>query len=229
MANDRGRPRRPETDAAILRATMDLLHESGYGGLSIEAVAARAGVTRPTVYRRWPDKAHLVIDALEKAVPVTPAPDTGDTRTDLHHLARSLVDRLVHTGLAQVVLAVHAASIGRDDLAQPLRTMYLHPRLDTITDVVNRGIARGDLSPGTSPDTARDLLAGPLVYRWLVNGTLTDTDIDQLVDTAWIALATQATPRPSPHRRGRTPAVSKAVPGMLTDDPLPASAAKNQK
>lgn len=189
MPNDRGRPRRPETDAAILRATIDLLRETGYGGLSIGGVAARARVTRPTIYRRWPDKAQLVIDALIKAIPAALAPDTGDTRTDLHHLAHSLVDRLVRTGLAPVVLAVLADSIGRDDLAAPLRGLYLHPRLGAITDVVNRGIARGDLPPDTSPDTARDLLAGPLVYRWLVNGTLTDTDIDQLVDTAWTALS----------------------------------------
>lgn len=191
MPNDRGRPRRPETDAAILHATIELLRETGYGGLSIEGVAARARVTRPTIYRRWPDKVQLVIDALTKAVPAAPAPDTGDTRTDLHHLAQSLVDRLVRTGLAPVVLAVHADSIGRDDLAAPLRGLYLHPRLDAITDVINRGIARGDLPPNTSPDTARDLLAGPLVYRWLVNGTLTDADIDQLADTAWTALSRQ--------------------------------------
>ncbi|MFI7603525.1 TetR/AcrR family transcriptional regulator [Micromonospora sp. NPDC049366] len=189
MPNERGRPRRPETDAAILRATIDLLRETGYGGLSIEGVAARARVTRPTIYRRWPDKVRLVIEALAKAVPPAPAPDTGNTRADLHQLARSLVDRLVHTGLAPVVLAVHADSIGHDDLAAPLRDLYLHPRLEAITAVINRGIARGDVPPDTSPDTARDLLAGPLVYRWLVNSTLTDTDIDQLVDTSWAALS----------------------------------------
>ncbi|MFC3505323.1 TetR/AcrR family transcriptional regulator [Micromonospora krabiensis] len=204
MPNDRGRPRRPETDAAILGATIDLLRETGYGGLSIEAVATRARVTRPTIYRRWPDKAQLVVEALSRAVPPAPAPDTGDTRTDLHHLANGLVDRLVRTGLAPVVLGVLADSNGRDDLAAPLRDLYLHPRLDTITDVVNRGIARGDLPRDTSPDTARDLLAGPLVYRWLVSGTLTHTDIDHLVDTAWTALSRPARSA-SPRRRSPQP------------------------
>ncbi|MEU5943995.1 TetR/AcrR family transcriptional regulator [Micromonospora sp. NPDC047465] len=190
MANERGRPRRPETDAAILHATLDLLRDGGYRALSIEKVATRAGVTRPTVYRRWPDKAGLVVDALAEAVPVAPAPDTGDTRTDLHHLARGLVDRLA--GLAPVILGVLADSIGRDDLAAPLRERYLRPRLNTITDVVERGIARGDLPSDTSPATARDLLAGPLVYRWLVDGTLTDTDVRELADTAWKALTGRA-------------------------------------
>ncbi|MFI7609363.1 TetR/AcrR family transcriptional regulator [Micromonospora sp. NPDC049366] len=203
MPHDRGRPRRPETDTAILDATTDLLRETGYGGLSIEAVATRARVTRPTIYRRWPDKVQLVVDALARAVPPALAPDTGDTRTDLHHLAHGLVDRLVRTGLAPVVLGVLADSVGRDDLAAPLRDRYLHPRLDTITDVVNRGIARGDLPRDTSPDTARDLLAGPLVYRWLVSGTLTDTDIDHLVDTAWTALSRPA--RSASRRRSPQP------------------------
>lgn len=188
MANERGRPRRPETDSTILAATLELLRETGYGGLSIEAVATRAGVTRPTVYRRWPDKARLVIDTLATALPVAPAPDTGDTRTDLRHLAHNLVARLVPTGLAPVVLALHADSVGRDDLAGPLRARYLQPRLDTITEVVRRGVARGDLPAGTAPETVRDLLAGPLVYRWLVDGTLTDGDVDHLVDATWTAL-----------------------------------------
>ncbi|SCL58727.1 transcriptional regulator, TetR family [Micromonospora citrea] len=190
MANERGRPRRPETDAAILRATLELLRDGGYRTLSIEKVATRAGVTRPTVYRRWPDKAGLVVDALAEAVPVALAPDTGDTRTDLHHVARGLVDRLA--GLAPVILGVLADSVGREDLAAPLRDRYLRPRLRTVTDVVDRGIARGDLPPGTSPATARDLLAGPLVYRWLVNGTLTDADVHELADAAWRALTAPA-------------------------------------
>lgn len=198
MPNTRGRPRRPETADAILRATVELLRETGYGGLSIDAVAVRAGVTRPTVYRRWPDKAHLVIDALSGAVPPAPAPDTGDTRTDLHRLAHSLVDRLVRTGLAPVVLAVHADSVGRADLAAPLRELYLRPRLDALADVIRRGVARGDLPPDCSPAVARDLLAGPLVYRWLVTGDVTDADLDELVGVAWQALTSGAgarTPR----------------------------------
>ncbi|MBG0814849.1 TetR/AcrR family transcriptional regulator [Planomonospora sp. ID82291] len=192
MVDRRGRPRRAETGPAILDAAMELLREAGYGGLSIEAVAVRAGVTRPTVYRRWPDKAHLAIDALSRAVPIAAAPDTGDTRTDLHLLAHGLVDRLVRTGLAPVILALHADSIGREELAGPLRELYLRPRLGTITDVVTRGIARGDLPPGTSPATARDLLAGPLVYRGLVAGDITDADVDELVDAAWRALTAPA-------------------------------------
>ncbi|MFI6444408.1 TetR/AcrR family transcriptional regulator [Kitasatospora sp. NPDC050543] len=187
----RGRPRRPETDTRILQATVELLGESGYGALSIEAVAARAGVTRPTVYRRWPDKAHLVVDALAQTVPVAPAPDSGDLRADLHDLARGLVDRLIRTGLARIILAVHADSFGHQDLAVPLRNLYLRPRLETITDVIARAVDRGDLPPHTSPATARDLLAGPIFYRWLVSGDLTDTDVEELADTTWRALTGQ--------------------------------------
>ncbi|MDT7581517.1 MAG: hypothetical protein QOK35_2781, partial [Pseudonocardiales bacterium] len=87
----RGRPRRAELDDAILDACFAVLSAVGYAGMSIDAVARRAGVTRPTIYRRWPGKQELVIAALSRAqAGIVDLPDTGDVRHDLVAQLRSL-------------------------------------------------------------------------------------------------------------------------------------------
>ena len=178
-------------DAAIRAATLDLLREAGYASLTIDAVAARAGATRPTVYRRWPGKVELVIDALGHAVPPTPPPDTGNTRADLLALLRGITERLVGSGLAPVVLAVHAEAILRPELFEPLHALYLRPRANSVRVVVERGIVRGDLPNTLSLDVARDLVLGTLFYRGLYTGGVTDADIAELGAAVWSALKAQ--------------------------------------
>src|SRR5436190_20339068 len=78
-----GRPRDPSYDKAILDATLEILFDRGYAGLTIDGVAARTGLGRPTIYRRWSSKPALVIAALAQSVGVSPAPDTGSLRKDL--------------------------------------------------------------------------------------------------------------------------------------------------
>src|SRR3954470_14545799 len=81
-----GRPRDPQTDADILGAARAVLAEQGYEALSFEVVARRAGVTRPTIYRRWPSKVHLAYEAAFPVADLQPITFTGDLRTDLHRL-----------------------------------------------------------------------------------------------------------------------------------------------
>jgi Bacterial regulatory proteins, tetR family len=86
VSPQRGRPRDANVENAILNAAVAILNEVGYNDLSIEAVASRARVGRPTVYRRWPSKLDLVVDAVVRLVPAVSAPDTGDVFTDLEEL-----------------------------------------------------------------------------------------------------------------------------------------------
>src|SRR6476469_942872 len=79
----RGRPRDPATDRAILTATLAVVAEQGYTHLALTEVAKRAGVSTATLYRRWPSKAPLVLDALRTLILTVPLPDTGETRQDL--------------------------------------------------------------------------------------------------------------------------------------------------
>lgn len=88
MAVDFGRPRDPRIDGAVLAATVDLLAESGYPGLSVAAIARRAGTSKPAIYRRWPSKAHLVHEAVFPIGAATAIPDTGSPGDDLREMVR---------------------------------------------------------------------------------------------------------------------------------------------
>ena len=91
-----GRPRDPGYDKAILHATLEILFEKGYAGLTIDGVAAKTGVGRPTIYRRWPSKPALVIAALGQSVGLSPTPDTGSLRDDLLAVDRVAVNLRGH-------------------------------------------------------------------------------------------------------------------------------------
>ncbi|CAL9362996.1 putative HTH-type transcriptional regulator [Actinosynnema sp. ALI-1.44] len=152
-----GRPRSAEIDRALTTATLDLLAEVGYDALTLDAVASRAGVSRPALYRRWPTKLHLVAHAALASVPM-PDPDTGDVREDLVRMANALVD-----GLSWVVLAVHAEARRVPGLVDG----FLAERHAVVAEVVRRGVARGRLRADVDPELVCDLLFGPLVYHWL--------------------------------------------------------------
>src|ERR1700745_3279406 len=88
MAIDIGRPRDPRIDTAVLRATVDLLGETGYAELSVDAIARRAGTSKPAIYRRWPSKAHLVHEAVFPIDEGTELPDTGSLADDVREMVR---------------------------------------------------------------------------------------------------------------------------------------------
>ncbi len=145
-------------DRALTTATLELLDEVGFDALTLDAVATRAGVGRPALYRRWPTKLHLVAHVLLTDVVPMADPDTGSARADLLALANALVD-----GLSWVVLAVHAEARRVPGLVDG----FLAERHALVDGVVRRGVARGELRAGTDPELVRDLLFGPLVYHWL--------------------------------------------------------------
>ena len=160
-----GRPRSTAVDHALAAATLELLDEVGLDALTVDAVAARAGVGRPAVYRRWPSKLHLVAHVLTSTAIPVPDPDTGSAREDL----RGLVDALVG-GLSWVVLAVHAEARRVPELAELLHDRFLAERHELIATVVRRGVERGEVRADLDPDLVRDLLFGPLVYHWFATG-----------------------------------------------------------
>jgi AcrR family transcriptional regulator len=94
MVVDFGRPRDPRIDAAVLRATVELLAETGYAGLSVAAIAKRAGTSKPAIYRRWPSKAHLVHEAVFPIGAATAVPDTGSLPEDLREMVCRTTDFL---------------------------------------------------------------------------------------------------------------------------------------
>lgn len=181
-APTRGRPRDVRCDEAILAATVALLRERGVAGASVDAVAARAGVSKATIYRRWPSREDLVRDALlSRSADVAPV-DTGDVRADLKRYLRTLARHLraeLGGGLLHAMLASAAVD---PEVRGVIRRLAATRRAGPV-ELVRRGIDRGQLDPRTDPETLVDALVGPLFYRLLVTGTgLSARALDRLVD-----------------------------------------------
>ena len=166
-----GRPRDPQVDRAILAATLELLGEEGFDHLSIEAVAARAGVGKTTVYRRWPSKIPLVVDALTAMKPPTPSviPDEVSTRDALVRAMGGFTKP--HEGSAARVLAGLVDAMSRnEELATAVRAVLVTERQRGLVEVIERGKRRGEIRPDVDARVMIDLLGGPLVLRRLITG-----------------------------------------------------------
>jgi AcrR family transcriptional regulator len=178
----RGRPRDAQAEQAILQATVELLSEVGFNQLSIEAVAARAGVGKPTIYRRWPSKPELVLDAVERLAPPFPTADTGDPLTDLRQIVPELIVGLTSSPVARATIAL----AGDAEMTRRLGEQYLWPRRAGIAVILHRAIAAGELRADIDVEMAIDLMLGASVYRWLVTAQPVDADTARrVVDTVW--------------------------------------------
>jgi AcrR family transcriptional regulator len=166
-----GRQRSAETEQAILQVTRELLVECGVQGLTIEKVAARAGVAKTTIYRRWRDKDELalavVLDMVEQVVKL---PELGDTRAELLAFVNAAVKVLGSTLMGRVMQGLVSDLATDPELAQAFRDRVVSVRDGEVERLVQRGIARGDLRPDTNPETAHELLIGPVYYRLLLSG-----------------------------------------------------------
>jgi AcrR family transcriptional regulator len=174
-----GRPRDPRADRAIVAAALELIAAVGVSDFRMEDVAARAGVGKAAIYRRYASKDELVTAAVAALVSEIEVPDTGSTRADLLALMRDAVavyrDPL-HSG---VMPAVVGAMRQRPALARTVRAGFLAGRRDALRAVLERGVARGELRAHLDYELALDVLGGPLFYRVLITGGPLD---EQLVE-----------------------------------------------
>ncbi|WP_143174226.1 TetR/AcrR family transcriptional regulator [Streptoalloteichus hindustanus] len=192
MANTRsGRPRDERIDSAVRAATVDLLNEVGYAALTLEAVAVRAGTSKPALRRRWRGRQHLVVDALAATVGTSPTPDTGCTHCDLIAGIQTLTEAFT-TKIGRRVLPALVADLADDpELAETFLNRYFHPRRATTAEALRRGIERGDLSPDTDIDLLLDMLASTTYYRVLFGHLpVTEGLAKQVVETILAGVAT---------------------------------------
>lgn len=183
----RGRPRNAEYDTSIIEATLALLAEEGVPGLSMDALAARAGVGKATIYRRWPTKDALIVDALahltEEPVQVS---STGTVRDDLVELAES-VRRKGADSLASRIMPRLFAAGHNEELHRLYYERVIRPRRERVAEVLRRGVDTGELRADLNIEQTIDLLAGPIVYRTLVcsrhDVQLSRGYVQMLVDT----------------------------------------------
>jgi AcrR family transcriptional regulator len=193
-----GRPRDVRHDHAILDATLGILLEQGYRGVTIEGVAARAGVGRPTIYRRWPSKPAVVVAALVQSDRLTlPAPDTGSLRNDLIAVQRHQVERMNAPDARRVTAGLIADLADDPELADTYVNQFLAPRRATVWQVLQRGVDRRELDADVDFAFLYDLLVGPLFMRAVVWGQRLAPDAAE--KTADVILAAFApTPSRSP-------------------------------
>ncbi|MGH3588436.1 MAG: TetR/AcrR family transcriptional regulator C-terminal ligand-binding domain-containing protein, partial [Pseudonocardia sp.] len=154
----------PAREAELLDAVLDVLRETGYERLTVDAVAARARASKRTVYRRWPSKAELVVAAFANAVLDAPEPpDTGSLREDLLALFDSLRREL--DGLADVIAGLVGELRHNPDLASAMRTGYLDARVRSVHIVFDRARARAELSPDADVELIWPLVPATLFFR----------------------------------------------------------------
>ena len=179
-----GRPRSKATDRAVLRAALKLLADHGYDGLTMEGVAARAGVAKTTVYRRWPSRIDLVLElARDIAAPVKVGA-SGDLRTDLVAVVREIVTVLHDPVARHVIPRVLAEAREREELASGLRQFWKERRRLLLT-LLEAGVESGELRPDLDLELAADAIYGPVYYRYLVTGAPLSAELaEEIVDQA---------------------------------------------
>jgi AcrR family transcriptional regulator len=167
-ATSAGRPRSEEAHRAILDATLELLVEVGYSALTVEGIASRAGVGKATIYRRWPSKLPLVIEAFGQ-LPALEEADTGDLVTDLERMLKSYLKLFNSTPLGTVVPSLAGERAHSPELSQ-LFAPLVRDRRQPLIRALQRAVARGELPALTDLDLAADLIVGPIAVRLFFTG-----------------------------------------------------------
>lgn len=171
-----GRPRDPSASDAIRAAALVLLAEVGFGELTIEAVARNAGVSKPSVYRRYPTKGALVASALTEALALTnpTVPDTGDVKADIRTVLGNTSRALSETAFGDAITEVVAPATRDPSLAEPL-TAFLDERRQLMRALLDRAASQDLLRVGV--ETGIDLLLGAIYFRHLVTHQPLTTDV----------------------------------------------------
>lgn len=158
--------RSEKSQQAILAAALALCSERGYARVTIEAIAARAGVSKKTIYRWWPSKGALLLEGVDNAVIRTkPFPDTGDLAADLQTQMNAVVRLLAFPPLGPAYAGILTEMQSDDDLARAVQDNFIAPRLATCTFRLRSAQEQGALPADADLGLAVELLYGPLYYR----------------------------------------------------------------
>jgi AcrR family transcriptional regulator len=190
MTNTNSRPVDPRierTRQVVLAAALELISETGFARVTIEAIGERSGVARSTIYRHWKQLPDLMLDALAAGIERSTPPDTGELRSDLIAFVTELTDLITSDEFSQIAMALIVES-HRDPAIAELHSRFLRGRQQFTIAAIERGIERGEL-PSTvdAPQMAADL-AAPVFFRALIQHVpIDEAFIDQHVDR-WLAI-----------------------------------------
>lgn len=194
-----GRPRSAQAHKAILDATLELLAQEGFQGLSIEDIAARAGVGKTTIYRRWSSKDELVIDAIHEIQVDLTTVDTGNFRNDLVILFKAANQGIMtHPLLPQLVLRLISEFQANPEIFQVFLTQLLIPRIQRFMYMVEQAQARGEIRRDIDWTLAFELITGPIFIHLLISHYLApsmsssdDKWIEQMIDAVMDGIGTK--------------------------------------
>jgi AcrR family transcriptional regulator len=182
------RPRDSRATASILRAALEQDEELGFDGLTVEGIAARAGVAKTTIYRRWPNVSAIVMDAfLAEVTRMAPIQERTTVResfaASMRMLARGYLGRQ-----GKILQPLLGRAQLDEKLREAVRKRWVEPQRQFAREIIRRGIERGELRAGLDPDVVLDALYGALYHRLLVpydHASISDAYVDALVDTVF--------------------------------------------
>jgi AcrR family transcriptional regulator len=185
----RGRQRSVAAEAAILKAAMELLSKRPLCEVTAEAIASRAGVSKATIYKWWPNKNLVALDAFGKfAESELAIPDTGSARRDF---TRQLGDTIAFYKSPKGRMLCQFLAEGQSDTGflELFRGRFLKPRRDSLLTIWRRGVERGEIRPEFDGELVLDLIFGPMVYRLLVgHGPLDEAEAAAIIDAVFDGL-----------------------------------------
>jgi AcrR family transcriptional regulator len=176
MTTDLGRPRDPRIDSAVLDATVELLSETGYASLSVEAIARRAATSKPAIYRRWPSKAHLVHEAVFPMTEATDLPDTGSMIGDVREMMRRTVAVLTTPAARAALPGLVGETAADPTLHAALLERFAHVLSRGLTDWLDAAVARGEVRRGVTAADVVDAIAGITFLALITHGDTVNDD-----------------------------------------------------
>ncbi|MEU6402400.1 TetR/AcrR family transcriptional regulator [Streptomyces sp. NPDC046985] len=181
--------------AAIASAAFDELAENGWQGLSMDAVARRAGVGKAALYRRWPSKDAMLMDLIGEAVArnLPDLPDSGDLRRDVRAFLDLTVAQVADPRMPRIGLDLLAEYVRNPAFSEELRRTVAQPRREAAATILNRAVERGELPAGIDISLAVDLMISPLVLRLVISGEPVDEAVLDRMTSMIIAGAAATT------------------------------------
>ena len=193
-----GRPRSAQAHKAILDATLKLLAEEGFQGLSIEEVAAKAGVGKTTIYRRWSSKEELVIDAIHAVQVNLSMVDTSNFRNDLVTLFKTAYQSMIARPLLeQLIVKIIGEYQTNPEIFQVFITQLLVPRFQQFRHMVEQAQARNEIRRDIDWTLVIELVSGSLYFHWIITRFLVpssssaDEWVEQMIDVVMQGIATK--------------------------------------
>jgi AcrR family transcriptional regulator len=183
MTVEIGRPRNPRIDGAVLDATVELLGETGYAALSVDAIARRAGTSKPAIYRRWPGKAHLVHEAVFPLGDATELPDTGSIGGDMREMMRRTVEVLTTPAARAALPGLVGETAADPTLHAALLERFGHVLSRGLTDWLEAAVTRGEVRAEVTAADVVDAIAGITFLALITHGdSLDDAWVDRTAE-----------------------------------------------